>query len=454
MNVHKKKMHGIDTLKKKKSAKLLTVIKSIETISRSGSVSSISDLSPPPKKVHNDVKELTNSKNKVKKVDTVEDIEHSGFERNRASDQKVDIGTQCIVEKINVSDSQEIGELKEDLKLAKEEISQMKAEKEELKNHNKRKFNGYETEYNDLLLEKNQVLEELVTVQNEKDLALAKLDSLQNLNDEKEVDECIKEASCDGDCEHVGCNVRDAQRLQQMKHQGGRKTSPAEEVSQSLWFRCPQCNFTFRNESDVDKHVKRHHANPSCNICHMGFFQQGALRRHMQDNHNKKQSGVIKNQQGHTTIFRAPVTTRGPCIFFLQPRGCKKGSSCDFSHDTNQRKHSKIPKLCFNGPACSWKPGCRYIHPEDGESIPVRTSWEEGRRSRGKPCHWSAADCPREGPATCIFIHSPQQDNSVTETQGFGERRLSQPSPSYSMTEYPVLGQAQRPSVIRKVIPQ
>ena len=44
VNVHKKNMHGIDTQKKKKSGKLLTVIKSIETISRSDSLSSISDL--------------------------------------------------------------------------------------------------------------------------------------------------------------------------------------------------------------------------------------------------------------------------------------------------------------------------------------------------------------------------------------------------------------------------
>ena len=32
----------------------------------------------------------------------------------------------------------------------------------------------------------------------------------------------------------------------------------------------------------------------------------------------------------------------------------------------------KIPKICQNKETCTWKPRCKYVHPEDGESLPVR----------------------------------------------------------------------------------
>ena len=32
----------------------------------------------------------------------------------------------------------------------------------------------------------------------------------------------------------------------------------------------------------------------------------------------------------------------------------------------------KVRKMCKNGTMCLWKPGCRYIHPEDGEVMPQR----------------------------------------------------------------------------------
>ena len=40
------------------------------------------------------------------------------------------------------------------------------------------------------------------------------------------------------------------------------------------------------------------------------------------------------------------------CAFYQQPRGCKKGNSCDFSHEENtQHSLVKVPKLCQNGPS-------------------------------------------------------------------------------------------------------
>ena len=98
-----------------------------------------------------------------------------------------------------------IGELEEDLKLAKQEISELKAESQELKTHNKRKFKGYETEYEELLIETNKVVQELNKVQNERDIAITKIDNMKKIDEEEEVDECIKDSFCQGDCEHVGC---------------------------------------------------------------------------------------------------------------------------------------------------------------------------------------------------------------------------------------------------------
>ena len=72
------------------------------------------------------------------------------------------------------------------------------------------------------------------------------------------------------------------------------------------------------------------------------------------------------------------VGKRGPCAFFSQPRGCKKGSDCDFSHNLNsQGVVLKVRKLCRNGLNCSWKPGCKFIHLEDGEVMPPRAQREQ-----------------------------------------------------------------------------
>ena len=77
-----------------------------------------------------------------------------------------------------------------------------------------------------------------------------------------------------------------------------------------------------------------------------------------------------------------------PCAFIHQENGCKKKDKCDFSHDQscNDQVNNKVPKVCWNGPRCRWKPRCRYVYPEDGEVIPPR---EErlgfGRVDRSQP---------------------------------------------------------------------
>ena len=189
--------------------------------------------------------------------------------------------------------------------------------------------------------------------------------------------------------------------------------------------RCPQCNFTSAIKNDIEKHVKtKHDSHPNCPFCHVGFFNLSALK-HLIDSMHKEplvselRTNVITN--GNT---KSPHNR--PCVFFLQPRGCKKGQSCDFSHDANrlQLRISKVPKLCYNGPTCNWKPSCRYVHLEDGETIPARAPRERGRR-----------------------IEYNNQD--------FVAPDLTTPPPGYSpslssMTDFPGLPQLGRPSVFRQ----
>ena len=113
------------------------------------------------------------------------------------------------------------------------------------------------------------------------------------------------------------------------------------------------------------------------------------------------------------------LVSRNPCIFFLQPRGCKKVSNCDFSHVEGQSYTVvKIRKLCRNSTGCTWKPRCKYVHPEDGEVIPARPTREGGSGSQ-----------PRQA--------------------GFGTQDCSQAPPGYTMQHFPGLGQPQRPEMFR-----
>ena len=160
-----------------------------------------------------------------------------------------------------------------------------------------------------------------------------------------------------------------------------------------------------------------------------------------------------KNITPRPSVITESVTRSRPkniCIFNLQPNGCKKGLNCTHSHETNNQLHkiNKIPKLCYNGPSCNWMPVCRYIHQEDGESLPARAPRvprEESRRFQVKQCYWSASECPRGGPTSCSFVHMPEPI-----PQGFVTEDRSQPPPGYSLTEYPGLPAPRRPSIFQQ----
>ena len=116
--------------------------------------------------------------------------------------------------------------LETDLRLAEEEIVELKQEAKHLKSHNARKQAGFQAEYEEILIEKQRINVEMVKLQSQNDTLLAKVESLESIEKEDNVDECVINVTCEGDCEHVRCNVSQAQRLHDMKSQGGRRNSP------------------------------------------------------------------------------------------------------------------------------------------------------------------------------------------------------------------------------------
>ena len=204
------------------------------------------------------------------------------------------------------------------------------------------------------------------------------------------MDECIQEGKCKENCSHiVEEDLRNLRNLRKMKLQGGIRTSPTEKSVNQVVHRCPQCDFVSQNKTILEQHVKQAHSHqPTCPFCYIGYSNHIALRKHIDSMHKEKtlqiyrsgeqdNNGALQSFSSSNGQFSSPVQSsstlarkRGPCAFFLQPRGCKKGSDCDFSHE--ETRISKVRKLCRNGPECSWKPGCKFIHLEDGEVMPPR----------------------------------------------------------------------------------
>ena len=166
-----------------------------------------------------------------------------------------------------------------------------------------------------------------------------------------------------------------------MKHQGGSRNSPQEKSEYRLVHRCPQCNIVSHNKTALEQHVKQIHSNePSCPFCFVGFRTHQFLRKHIDDYHKER---TLKRVQNNNSVVQSygvgkTVVKKRPCAFFTQPKGCKKGLDWDFSHDlSNRGAVLKVHKLCRNGLNCSWKPGCKFIHLEDGEVMPHRAQRDQ-----------------------------------------------------------------------------
>ena len=203
-----------------------------------------------------------------------------------------------------------------------------------------------------------------------------------------------------------------------------------------------------------------HDQKPSCPFCLIGFTNQGALMKHVEQSHGENTPVIRENTpviRENTPVIREkrlPINQRekrkGSCIFYLQSRGCKKGSQCDFSHDRDSHYTIvKIRKECRNGSDCTWKPRCRYVHTEVGEIIPPRFNREEPRvqreevrvtREEGRLPMGEVRVTREEGTL-------PRKEVRVTRTeasrQGFVNPASLQPPPENTMKNYPVLKRPQ-----------
>ena len=141
-------------------------------------------------------------------------------------------------------------------------------------------------------------------------------------------DECIASVSCEGNCD----NVNQLERLNSLKQLGSNRSCPQTKADNKPMLKCDKCDFITQNKEYFSTHVKGHIEKKIENI-------------------------FIK-----------------PCHYVNSRRGCLKGDSCNFDHSEAAlaKPVVKVPKLCSNKESCVWKPRCKYIHPEDGESLPAQ----------------------------------------------------------------------------------
>ena len=125
-------------------------------------------------------------------------MEQSGDSSERAGDKKEDIGVQCNIE-TNLSD------LKQDLFFSKTGNYWFEERTETSLNTQCKETSWIWSGIGGSSNWKAKNKFKLLKVQEEKDLLIAKVSGLEKSNEE--VDECIEDAICQGNCEHVGCSM-------------------------------------------------------------------------------------------------------------------------------------------------------------------------------------------------------------------------------------------------------
>ena len=161
-----------------------------------------------------------------------------------------------------------------------------------------------------------------------------------------DVDECVKTANCEGDCD----SVSEAVNLTNMKNSGGRRSCP--QTKTKIIFKCSNCGFVTGNKTFLSKHVEKTHKEES--VKNITITDQTRVKR--------------------------------PCAYYNSPKGCKKADNCDWDHsdDAQAQFVTKVSILCRYKEACRWKPRCRFVHPKDGESVAVQKDQARGVAS-GSP---------------------------------------------------------------------
>ena len=119
--------------------------------------------------------------------------------------------------------------------------------------------------------EKDKILEDLAKLQGENDLAKERVESIEKNNKIKEnlklfnklikrdeqilpVDECIREVTCEGDCE----NVNQVKRLNSLKQSGSNRSCPQTQAKGKPMLKCDKCDFISQNNEYFSTHMKGH----------------------------------------------------------------------------------------------------------------------------------------------------------------------------------------------------
>ena len=235
-----------------------------------------------------------------------------------------------------------------------------------------KRFTDLEKEYkkklSDMKEKKDRILEDLVKLQAENDVAKEKADSMEkNLKIKRNLkifntmvkqqektmtkDECMKSVSYEGDFD----SVNQLERLNSLKQSGSSRSCPQTQPTGKPMLKCDKCDFLTQNSEYFKSHMKGH---------------------------------------DDEKISHNVINLKRPCHYVGTSKGCFKGDKCNFDHSEASlaKPVVKIPKLCRDEGACAWKPWCKYIHPEDGVVLLVRNV---------------ARDSARQGFGTLDYSHQP-----------------------------------------------
>ena len=112
---------------------------------------------------------------------------------------------------------------------------------------------------------------------------------------------------------------------------------------------------------------------------------------------------------------RRDKRTKGPCRYYNQTGGCKKGDQYDFDHQRGTV--IKVPKVCKIGQVCTWKPCCKFVHLEDGDQMPDPRNREMRTPER------KLNQTPRTSPRSSL----QNQTNLMSQNLNFQQLEISQP---------------------------
>ena len=195
--------------------------------------------------------------------------------------------------------------------------------------------------------ERENTFKEMAKMKKENEVLKSKVKAYEEEKKKKETE--TTEEVMEMEEEEEVDEVADALRLMQMKESGREQFQIRNTRLVVEKFPCGKCSKRYASNHGLAMHEREVHGTLSlCPFCQNGFTNLAALKEHISVQHKETKQEEKSTEE-----------KKGRCVFFFQAKGCKKGNNCDRSHEASSVFVKKAPKLCFNGPTCGWKPGCR-----------------------------------------------------------------------------------------------